>query len=99
MQLIKLHVSDSSVFFINLYTLNYDDVNFYNTFENIIKDYEYETIIIGGDSNAGLDHSCDTFSGNDISNHKTSNKINNLIEKYDLSDIFRTKDQTAHMAF
>jgi exonuclease III len=59
MQLIKLHISDSNVILINLYAPNNDDVNFYNTLENTIKDYEDETLIIGGDFNAVLDYNFD----------------------------------------
>ena len=46
MQLIKLHISDSNVILINLYAPNNDDVNFYNSLENTIKDYGDETLII-----------------------------------------------------
>ena len=95
MQLIKLHISDSNVILINLYAPNNDDVNFYNSLENTIKDYEDETLIIGGDFNTVLDYSFDKLNGRDNSNHKTSNKINNIIVNYDLSDIFRTKNPTA----
>ena len=89
LQVLKIRLSDIDIVLINVYGPNKDDLNFFNILEAEIKQYENETIIIGGDFNSIIDPTKDKRNGRMDTNKQNRQKINSLISEYDLSDIWR----------
>ena len=89
MQRIQLQIDDNIINLFNVYGPNIDDVKFFDTLESNLKQYEDQTLMIGGDSNTVLDYHLDKLNGRNDTNKRTSLKVNQMIETYDLCDVFR----------
>ena len=88
-QLLKIHISDMDIVLINIYGPNKNDANFYSILEDLIKQYDSETLIIGGDYNTIIDNKKDKKNGRIDTNKNNNLKINSLISNYDLNDVWR----------
>ena len=62
---------------------------FFNTVETVIKQYENETLIIGGKFNSILDQDKDKRNWRKETNKQNREKINKIINEYELNDILR----------
>ena len=63
--------------------------SFFVELEKVIKQFEQETLIIGGDFNTVIDNLKDKKNGRSDTNKKNRININSLINEYDLNDIWR----------
>ena len=88
-QLLKIHISDMDIVLINIYGPNKNDANFYSILEDLIKQYDSETLIIGGDYNTIIDNNKDKQNGRTDTNKNNNLKINSFISNYDLNDVWR----------
>jgi len=69
----------------NIYAPNNDDINFFKILETNLETLNDQTLLVGGDFN----HSLDTLNDRTNTNKQTSDKVNALIETFDLCDVFR----------
>ena len=100
LQVLKINISEIDIVLINIYGPNKDDLNFFNTVETVIKQYENETLIIGGDFNSILDQDKDKRNGRKETNKQNREKINRLINEYELNDIWRVfNNDTEHFTW
>ncbi len=79
---------------VNIYGPNVDDQMFYKKLDDFISSNENKRFIIGGDFNTVLKVNLDKRGGLQSTNRKNREVITNIIEKYDLVDIWRTKHGT-----
>ena len=89
MQRIQLEIEERIFNIFNIYAPNNDDVTFFNTLETNIDPFNDQLILVGGDFNTVINHSLDKLNGRNDTNKRTSNKVNELIETFDLCDVFR----------
>ena len=88
-QVLKINLNDMEVVLINVYGPNKDDKHFFLELEKVIKQFEHETLIIGGDFNTIIDNIKDKKNGRVDTNKINRQHINSLIVNYDLNDIWR----------
>ena len=74
---------------INLYGPSKDHTDFYDGIKNIIKGSESGNLILSGDWNAVLDQKKDCLNYKGINNPGSTGKIQNIIDEFDLIDIWR----------
>ena len=88
-QTLKLNIDDTDIILINVYGPNKEDSNFYSVLENLLKQYEHETLIIGGDYNTIINSDKDKKNGRNDTNRNNKQQINSFMTNYDLNDIWR----------
>ena len=74
---------------LTIYGPNDDTPIFYEGLSDIIRELQNQDIILVGDFNLVLDPEKDYFNCLHINNPKARNKVLELIENYNLTDIFR----------
>ena len=89
-QVLKINLNDMEVVLINVYGPNKDDKHFFLELEKVIKQFEQETLIMGGDFNTIIDNIKDKKNGRVDTNIKNRQHINTLIENYDFWRIFNS---------
>ena len=72
-----------------MYGPNNDEIRIFEKLEEYIKENEEKTIIIGGDFNTVLDETLDKRNGRTDTHRKCRSKIRNLMDTYNLIDIWR----------
>ena len=92
LQALNVKVNDKEITIINIYGPNKDDLAIFNTLENFIAENEEHTFIIGGDFNTVIDPNIDKKNGK-VETHKACRqKIKQIMESFDLRDIWRDKN-------
>lgn len=89
MQRIKLEIEEKVINIFNVYAPNNDDINFFNILETNLDKFSDEILLVGGDFNTVINHSLDKLNGKSDTNKRTSKKVNELIDTFDLCDVFR----------
>ena len=89
MQALELIINDKEIYFINIYGPNNDDCNFFEQLEKHLKENDEKTFIIGGDFNTVLNENLDKRNGRIYSHKRCRTVINNIIDGYSLTDIWR----------
>ena len=89
MQALELTINDKEITIINVYGPNNDNTNFYQILTEYIKENEEKTFIIGGDSNTVINEKIDKRNGRAYSHKLCRKKINDMIESFNLIDIWR----------
>ena len=77
---------------INIYGPNNDDTSIFEQLDKFILEHEEKKIIIGGDINTVLDTEIDKKNGRKDGHKKCRQKLKDIIEKYSVFDIWRTKN-------
>ncbi|MES9884044.1 MAG: reverse transcriptase domain-containing protein [Sedimenticola sp.] len=88
-QAVNLEINNKNTLLINIYGPNTEGNTFFNQLDDFISQHENERMIIGGDFNVTLNCDLDKKGGLITTNKVNRDKIKNIIEKYDLSDIWR----------
>lgn len=90
-QALELIIEGKEITILNIYGPNTDDVAFFETLDNYLSENEEKSFIVGGDFNTVLDIHLDKKNGK-LDTHKACrSKINGLMEKLALVDIWRHK--------
>ena len=89
MQALELIINDKEIYFINIYGPNNDDCNFFEQLEKYLKENDEKTFIIGGDFNTVSNENLDKRNGRIYSHKRCRTVINNIIDGYSLTDIWR----------
>ena len=89
MQALELIINDKEIYFINIYGPNNDDCNFFEQLEKYLKENDEKTFIISGDFNTVLNENLDKRNGRIYSHKRCRTVINNIIDGYSLTDIWR----------
>jgi len=87
MQRIQLDIESKIINIFNIYAPNSDDI--LCTLETNLETFNDQTLLVGGDFNTVINNSLDKLNGRNDTNKRTSNKVNELIETFDLCDVFR----------
>ena len=88
-QRLKIEINDITYTLFNIYGPNNDDATFYHNLDMEIEETKGENIIVGGDFNVTLDMKLDKKGGATETKRKQREKLTQVIEKYDLCDIWR----------
>ena len=96
-QMAKINFDDlNTIWLVNIYAPNTDQsrVQLFKTLSNLLSKNlsENDEVIIGGDFNVTLDETLDKKGGNKETNLRSRNELKQLIDKYYLNDIWRTKN-------
>ncbi|MCG7875526.1 MAG: reverse transcriptase domain-containing protein [Candidatus Thiodiazotropha endolucinida] len=91
LQALELILNDKELTFINVYGPNDDDSMFFEHLENYLIENDDKTFTIGGDFNTVLDENLDKKNGRINTHRLCRKKIQNIISKFDLIDIWREK--------
>ena len=86
---LDLTIENKRMSLITIYGPNNDTPIFYEGLSDIIRELQNQDIILVGDFNLVLDPEKDYFNYLHINNPKARNKVLELIENYNLTDIFR----------
>ena len=92
--IVKCYIEDLYFFLVNVYAPNLDQPSFFANLEYIINEKctdKYD-IVWGGDFNLVFNFDLDKKGGNKITNFNARNRVFNIIEKYDLVDIWRERN-------
>ena len=93
---LKCKIFNTELLLINLYCPTKDKIkaqeDFYVDISKIIEEYGEQKLLIGGDLNTYLDVKKDKKGGKQESQSKFSENINNLMNEYDLADIWRIRN-------
>ena len=89
MQILEIIINDKEINLINVYGPNNDDVNFFEHLEKYLKENDEKTFIIGGDFNTVLNEKIDKRNGRIDTHKRCRTVINNIIDAYSLTDIWR----------
>ena len=89
MQTLEIIINDKEINLINIYGPNNDDVNFFAHLEKYLKENDEKTFIIGGDFNTVLNEKIDKSNGRIDKQKRFRTVINNIIDAYSLTDIWR----------
>ena len=89
MQILEIIINDKEINLINIYGPNNDDVNFFEHLEKYLKENDEKTFIIGGDFNTVLNEKIDKRNGRIDTHKRCRTVINNIIDAYSLTDIWR----------
>ena len=92
--IVKGELNSVPVTLINVYGPNFDDPIFFQNLFNTIPDMSNSNIILGGDLNSVLDPVLDR-QHSQTSSSKSSVTLNNLMQSYNLVDIWRLLNPTA----
>ena len=89
---VKCKIEDKEIVLINIYGPNKDEIDLFQKLENFIKDKSEQLFITGGDFNLVLDPDIDKQGGNPKTHIKCRKKLKEIIETYELSDIYRIRN-------
>ena len=91
LQSLELKINEKQITIINIYGPNKDELNIFEILNTYIQENEDKNYIIAGDFNTVLDTDMDKKNGR-VDTHKfCRQKIIDIIETYDLTDIWRDK--------
>ena len=85
----KIEVKVLKIF--NIYALSNDDIKVFNTLETYLDTFNDQLLLVVGDFNTVINHNLDKLNGRSDTNKHTSDKVNELIQTFDLHvcDVFR----------
>ena len=86
---LKVKVQNETMLLANIYAPNKDDPDFFREVFDLIDKIGVDRKIIGGDFNLVMDNSIDRTGRGPHKHQKAMEKINNLVEIMDLTDIWR----------
>ena len=89
MQALDLVINDKEITIINIYGPNNDNAHFYQTLNEYLQENGEKTFIIGGDFNIVLNETLDKRNGRANSHKLCRKKINDMIDSFNLIDIWR----------
>ena len=89
-----LKVNNKEITIINIYGHNKDDSAIFDTLTNFIINNEEKTFIIGGDYNTVIDPNIDERNGKTETHKTCRRKIKQIMEAFNLRDIWRDKHPT-----
>ena len=89
MQALDLVINDKEITIINIYGPNNDNAHFYQTLNEYLQENGEKTFIIGGDFNTVLNETSDKRNGRANSHKLCRKKINDMIDSFNLIDIWR----------
>ena len=89
MQALELIINDKEISLINVYGPNNDDGNFFEQLETYLKENDEKTFIIGGDFNTVPNEKLDKRNGRIGTHQRCRTVINNIIDAFSLTDIWR----------
>ena len=93
-QLLDLNISRFSVRILNIYAPNTDTPSFFNNLANFIENNEQDYVLICGDFNLVLDPILDCFNYKCINNPNSRGKVIEILQTYNLIDLFRYLNPT-----
>ena len=88
-QVLDIFINEKECTIINVHGPNNDEIRIFEKLEEYIKENEEKTIIIGEDFNTVLDENLDKRNGRTDTHRKCRSKIRNLMDTYNLIDIWR----------
>ena len=86
---IDITLNDTSLKIINAYAPNTDSPQYFKNIENHIATSQTDYILLSGDLNVTLDPKLDCDNYKHINNPRARNVLREIIDKHNLSDIFR----------
>lgn len=93
-QSLEVTINGKEIVILNVYGPNLDDTAFFETLEKYISENEEKTFIVGGDFNTVLNIEIDKKNGR-LDTHKLCrHKIRQIIDQFNLIDIWRNKHPT-----
>ena len=87
--ILKISINSVDYILVNLYAPNKDCPEFFTHINTLIGNIDVNNIIIGGDWNLVLNPDIDSSNYKHVNNVRSKNEVDNLISKYNLTDIFR----------
>ena len=90
-QALELTVNDKELVVLNIYGPNTDDIFCFEKLENYLKENEEKTIIVGEDFNTVLGIELDKKNGRSDTHRLCRKKIIEMIDEFNLVDIWRSK--------
>ena len=94
LQALEIKIQEKLVTILNIYGPNKDEIDIFEILELYISTHEDKNFIIGGDFNTVLDIHLDKKNGKLDTHKRCRQKITNILETYDLTDIWRDKHPT-----
>ena len=94
LQALEIKIQEKFVTILNIYGPNKDEIDIFEILELYISTHEDKNFIIGGDFNTVLDIHLDKKNGKLDTHKRCRQKITNILETYDLTDIWRDKHPT-----
>ena len=94
LQALEIKIQEKLVTILNIYGPNKDEIDIFEILEFYISTHEDKNFIIGGDFNTVLDIHLDKKNGKLDTHKRCRQKITNILETYDLTDIWRDKHPT-----
>ena len=99
--IIEAEIDDETFILINFYNSNTEteQVKSINDLENLLQNFEinpYKNIVFAGDFNLFFDRNLEACGGTPSLKKKSVSKIIQLLEKYNLSDIWRIRNPTSN---
>ena len=82
-------LNETEITLINIYGPNNDDPTFFQKLESFCAEKEENNFIIGGDFNLVMDPDVDKSGGIKNTHNRSRLKLNDLVDKYDLIDVWR----------
>ena len=64
-------------------------ISIFNTLETNLDSLNDQLLLVGGDFNTVINHSLDKLNGRNNTNKRTSDKVNEIIETFELCDVLR----------
>ena len=93
LQALTIQANNKEITLLNLYGPNSDDSTLFNTLEKFMEENEDCNFIVGGDFNTVLDINKDKKNGRTDTHKKKREKITEIIDTYELIDIWRSQHQ------
>ena len=87
--IVEIRIGDKDITLINIYGPNKDTPLFYKNLMTILNDFSQHNMIFGGDWNMVMQSDQDTVNYRNINNPKSREVLNEIIDKYCLTDIWR----------
>lgn len=94
LQALELEINGKEFVLLNVYGPNADDVLYFKTLENYLKENIDKSFIIGGDFNTVLNIAMDKKNGRSDTHKACRNYLNTIAMEYDLIDIWRSTHPT-----
>ena len=83
---LSVAINDTLYTIMNIYGPNVDNPSFFDSIENIIKNFENDKIIVCGDWNLVQNPKTDTFNYKNVNNPKSRQRVLEMIHSLDLKD-------------
>jgi len=64
-------------------------ISIFNTLETNLDSLNDQLLLVGGDFNTVINHSLDKLNGRNNTNKRTTDKVNEIIETFELCDVLR----------